>query len=258
MTRTIEEIRLDVLRLAVTSRPEAEALDWAAQAMHLVEHGPTIEEDADQADGAPVAVWRADQGLFMGGGTDEPPSLPEPEPPRKTVAQAIKAGREDVYVPTRSTESPITATSPMTAGDKPANEALAEAIAAVNRVPCEVPTGPRWSDARKQAMHTLMADHAAPFYGVPWADIAAKLSELPGPTISVTQARDWWAKVGAFHRARDATARQHASAAMPEGWPTKEPATAPAQPARGEPFRMAPGVPVDIGPGAGTPITHPR
>jgi len=167
MTRTIEEIRLDVLRLAVTSRPEDEALDWAATAMLLIEHGPTPVEQ------------------------DKPRSQPAP---RETVAQAIKAGKEDVFVP-----------------------------------------GP--------------------------APQPARLTGRP-PQIDEATAREMF-DAGATFDAIGARFGVQAAAAQKlaalRGWPKRRPRT-PAAPERTTPpaqgYRMAPGVPVPAGPGAGTPITR--
>jgi hypothetical protein len=181
MTRTIEEIRLDVLRLAVTSRPDAEALDWAAQAMHLVEHGPTIEEEADQADGtAAIEAFSA--------------SLEAPaELPRETVAQAIKAGRDDVYVPGPAPTPPVFK---------------------------------RWTAARLE----LLAQAAVDEDRRDWSAIITQLNQLPGPDVSLIQAKSKW--FGELRPKLRAAEPPPAQAPAPQA---EEPALASAEPPQATP-----------------------
>jgi hypothetical protein len=182
MTRTIEEIRLDVLRLAVTSRPEAEALDWAAQAMHLVEHGPTIEEQAASDDGT-AAIEAFSAALEA-----------TAEPPRETVAQAIKAGREDVYVPGPASPPPVSK---------------------------------RWTSARLE----LLAQAAVDEERRDWSAILTQLNQLPGPDVSLIQAKSKW--FGELRpKLRAAIDKTAAPAPAP---PAEEPAPAPAEPPQATP-----------------------
>jgi hypothetical protein len=78
MERVIEDIRLDVLRLAVAAHPGRpdDALGWAERALLLVE-----PPDGVVPVGAPVE-----------------PAGAVAEPPRETVAQAIALGADDVAV----------------------------------------------------------------------------------------------------------------------------------------------------------------
>ena len=102
MTRTIQEIRLDVLRLAVTSRPEAEALDWAATAMLLIEEGPTEVTD-DAATAADVMPEAEAQTIMAAALAAEfsPRMNPLAKAPIATnnAAQPIEAARADVLAP---------------------------------------------------------------------------------------------------------------------------------------------------------------
>lgn len=164
-----QSLRLEVLRLILERFGAKEgALDLAAQAMHLVEHGPTIEEEAD---------------------SDDEPSIVTPAPPEPAPAGIRRAG-DHVHV---------TATSPMTRHDKPAAQALAEAIIATNA-----------------AAH---AEAAAP--------PAAKIGGPP-PKIDEAAAREMFdagatfAEIGARFGVSTSGARKFAER---RGWPQRRPRT---------------------------------
>jgi hypothetical protein len=197
MTRAIEEIRLDVLRLAVTSRPEAEALDWAATAMLLIEEGPTpVTDDADndatpEAEAQPITAPEV--------AAEFPPRMnPLAEAPIATnnAAPPIEAARADALAP---------GPAPQPAGRTGRPGSIDEAIA------------------------REMFDSGATF-----AEIGARFGVSTSGAVKFAERRGW-------------PQRRARTPAAPEPTPP---------PAQG--YRMAQGVPVPAGPGAGTPITHTR
>jgi hypothetical protein len=158
---SIEQLRVECIGMALgqDQLTMAQRLELATHLVALMEHGASAQP--------------------TGSGEAWPKVNPPAPPRRETVAEAIKAARDDVMIPA------------------PPPPALVPAPGAYHMAAL-----PRWSEPRKALMFSLMAGATAPWHGIGWAVMAEKLSALPGPGITGAQARDWWMKVGAFHRAR--------------------------------------------------------
>jgi hypothetical protein len=162
---SIESLRVECIGMALGQEQLtiSQRLELAAHLVALMEHGAQLQPTGSGE------AWPAI-------------APPAPPPRRETVAEAIKAAREDVCVP----------------GPPPASEVVADAMAGrSNPGAFRIGNLPRWSNERKALMFSLMAGATAPWHGIGWAVMAEKLSALPGPGITGAQARDWWIKAGA-------------------------------------------------------------
>ena len=110
---------------------------------------------------------------------------PAPPPGCETVAEAVKAGHIDVFAP----------------GPPPA-----KGFKMVEPV--------RWTDERKALLFRAVAEAEAGGYLVPWAQLAAQLSGLPGPPVSKSQASVWWHNCGKAQHERAQAARGGAPEAV--------------------------------------------
>lgn len=79
------------------------------------------------------------------------------------------------------------------------------------QIPGQLGALPRWTPERQALLHRLMAPHTAPYHGVTWHAYADQLTALAGPPVAAPQARAWWFKVGAFHRAAAEQATREAT-----------------------------------------------
>ena len=96
---------------------------------------------------------------------------PAPPPGCETVAEAVKRGADDVPVPG----------PPAAGGFK-----LVQPV--------------RWTDERKALLFRHVADAERDGLPVPWAQLAAQLTGLPGAPVSKSQASVWWHNCGKAQR----------------------------------------------------------
>jgi len=166
---SLEQLRVECIGMALgqDQLTIAQRLELAAHLVALMEHGASMERHSSGERWPTVTIA---------------PELVNALAParRETVAEAIKAARDDVMIP----EAPAAwCRSAVPGGYR---------VAAL----------PRWTDERKVLVFRAMAQHAAPWHGVRWALLAKELSDLPGPGITGMQLRDWWIKTGAVQAAR--------------------------------------------------------
>jgi hypothetical protein len=141
-------------------------------------------------------------------------------PTLETVAQAIANGHDDAPSPALRERARVRAAAPSDAAPDrgqaaaPGPPAIAHAL---DRQAEPLPVAaqpatrrgyrladlPRWTEERKALLHQLMAPHEPPYHRITWHAFAEKINLLPGPPLSGTQVRDWWAKVGSFQRERE-------------------------------------------------------
>jgi hypothetical protein len=162
---SIEQLRVECIGMALGQDHLTipQRLELAAHLVALMEHGAQLQPTGSGE------AWPAI-------------APPAPPPRRETVAEAIKAGREDVYVP----------------GPPPASG-------------FKMVEPPRWTDERKALVFRTVADFEAGGLPVPWAQLAAQLTGLPGPPVSRHQAIVWWCNCGKAQRERAQAGQQEAA-----------------------------------------------